>query len=226
MSELRFKVEAYRHACVRLCVPRMGREWCSVQPGSFGSFVSSTFYKAASAPDWTSNIFTMTGVFPYLFVLPFMRLRLVSIIAKARNPLGKKNPVYFNIKIASLWNTSGPCPCLSAVTLPLMESSFLPFDTSSAFQTLVHKSLPIWKERGCTCSPGVRLYRTPYSSCSFIKISLLVHGQWDPGMINSCTGFYSTEKWDCACRSRQMNQLMLFLALEEILALYNLRPQT
>lgn len=56
-------------------------------------FVSSTFSKAASAPDWTGNVFTVTERSLSVFVLPFMRLRLVSIIAKARNPLEIKQSI-------------------------------------------------------------------------------------------------------------------------------------
>lgn len=190
-------------------------------PVASDCFASSTFYKAASAPEWTGNVFTVTKRSLSVFVCTAMdEIKIISLNhSKSQHSTRKKS-----ILISKL-----PLSGTHVWAMPLTESSSLPFDTSSAFQTLVYRSLPIWKEHGCTCSPGVRLYPASYSSCLFIKISFPVHIQWDPGLINSRTGFYSTEKWDRAHRSRQMNQLMLLLALEEILAclaLYNLRPQT
>lgn len=129
-----------------LCAP------CS--PVASDCFASSTFYKAASAPEWTGNVFTVTKRSLSVFVCTAMdEIKIISLNhSKSQNSTRKKK----SILISKL-----PLSGTHVWAMPLTESSFLPFDTSSAFQTLVHRSLPIWKERGCTCSPGVRLYPAP-----------------------------------------------------------------
>lgn len=100
---------------------------------------------------------------------------------------------------------------MAVMALHLTESSSLPFDKCFSFQSLAHRSLPVWKSGWwCICCPGVRLWSW---HLQFLCFWTLTPSTCALRFRLDHLGSSSAEKGNLSCRSCQMNQWLLLLAL-------------